>query len=206
LQSEVGRKVSMALSGGISAVGSITKFASSQRKALSAGMALVGTVGRVWPMSVGPEAIDRTSYGDPGTTILQLTNPASASGVITSVEAWAYETITNLHVGIFYQSEHNRLGTTRLGSGKAGKYTCRDFVDLGQVVAGAKRTFSGLTLTIKAGDLIGYFHADGKIEQSDAGYSGTYDLLGYHMEDGQQEYAYSASKAQSVQGKGTGSS
>jgi len=76
-----------------------------------------------------------------GYTIIDLTNPANASGTITSIQIRAQTALTGMRVGTFY-----------LVSGAT--YKCRDSATIGSVTAGSVQTFP-VQLTIVTGDFIG---------------------------------------------------
>ena len=110
-------------------------------------------------IDVGPEAIDRASSSTAGYTDIQLTNPANLTGSITSVEIWASTNLTGCKVGIFYLVS----GTT---------YKCRSAATIGNVTAGSKQTFSGLSLAVVTGDFIGIYWVSGYMEADTSGYDG----------------------------------
>lgn len=75
--------------------------------------------------------------------------PCNGSGKITSVEIWAFTSMTGCEVGIFRRISGNIFTTV-------------DNVAIGNVASGAKRTF-GVDLDILAGDYIGIYFATGQI-------------------------------------------
>lgn len=111
-------------------------------------------------IDIGPGAVDRTDDDIWSYTVVLLDNPANATGTITSIEVWAQANITGLRVGIFYLVS----GTT---------YKCRSSVTIGNVAAGAKRTFTApddfAALDVVAGDFIGSYFSGGNIEAEPAG-------------------------------------
>ncbi|MBA7591969.1 hypothetical protein ES708_34140 [subsurface metagenome] len=106
------------------------------------------------PIRFSP-AINRAS-SDSGYTNVNIGNPANASGKITSVEIWANTILFDCKVGIFYVVSGNILST-------------RDWVQIGTVTAGAKKTFE-VDLEVEEGDYIGICQ-EGDIEYDTSGYA-----------------------------------
>lgn len=105
-------------------------------------------------IDIGSAAIDRGSAG-PFTdtrTYVDQNNPANASGTITSVEIFANAELSNCEVATFYVVSGNNLST-------------RDTHTIGTVAAGSKQTFSGLNITVVAGDYIGICATAGEIDR-----------------------------------------
>ncbi|MBA7547873.1 hypothetical protein ES705_40314 [subsurface metagenome] len=125
-------------------------------------------------IDIGSEAIDRTLYHGFDWTILEMNNPANASGKITSVEIWAVsnEGLTDCKVGTFY-----RLGNS--------DYKCRDSANIGTVTSGSKQIFSGLDIAVETGDCIGIYFSRGEIER-DLGGETFYRVAGDHVNPGDQ--------------------
>ncbi len=121
-------------------------------------------------IDLGSEATNRSTVYPLGFTLVDLANPANASGVLTSIEVWAATTIAGFRVGTFYLVS----GTT---------YKCRDSVTLGAVTAGSKQTFS-TRLTVVAGDFIGCHWDSGTLEADDTGGSGVIFSAGEHIDAG----------------------
>ncbi|MBA7559837.1 hypothetical protein ES708_01453 [subsurface metagenome] len=116
---------------------------------------------------VGLPAIDRAQHLAGYWTYLSQDNPATLSGTVIRVEIWAHEALTEMRVGIFYLVSE----TT---------YKCRDSVFIGDVAAGSKQVFSGLSLDVQIGDIIGYYFAEGEIDYDATGYAGQYEVEGDH--------------------------
>ena len=81
-----------------------------------------------------------------GYTRLEASHPASGSGVLTSF---------SLRVGAA-GATGVKMGTF-VGSGVS--WTCRDFETLGAVSGGSTQTFTGLSCSVVAGDLLGFYGA-----------------------------------------------
>lgn len=103
-------------------------------------------------IDIGNPAIDGIGYLNPNFTFIDLNNPANASGIISSVELYAKETLSNCEVAIFY-----------LVSGT--NYSTRDYQAIGTVIGGVKRTFL-ITLDVQAGDFIGLHFTAGTLRAS----------------------------------------
>jgi len=141
-------------------------------------------------IDIGAAATDRPS-GLGNDTFIALDNPANADGIIDTIEVWTAKNIADLKVGTFY-----------LISGT--DYKCRDSVTIGRVVYGAKRTFSELSLVVKAGDYIGFFTAvSGALERDTSGYAGVYYTAGDKADpDDQATYSLLAGDTVSLYGTG----
>lgn len=112
-------------------------------------------------IDVGSTASDRGSSANiNGGTYITKNNPVNANGVITSVEVWANGNMTGLKVGTF--------------SGSGTSWTNRDYETIGNVTAGSKQTFSGLSIDTQTDDLLGCVNTGGKIEMDITGGSGHY--------------------------------
>jgi hypothetical protein len=53
-------------------------------------------------ISIGAAAIDRAAYASANSTLLDLANPASESGTVSTVEIWSRTNLSGCKVGIFY--------------------------------------------------------------------------------------------------------
>ena len=141
-------------------------------------------------IDIGAPAINRGGWGYYGYTRIGLTNPANGSGVIDTIEVWAVENITGLRVGTFYLVS----GTT---------YRCRDSVTIGNVTAGSKQTFTGLSIDVVAGDYIGCYFVSGLIEYDTVGGAGNYSILGEYIDPNDQAvYTLYAGVVDSLYGMG----
>ncbi|MBA7540643.1 hypothetical protein ES705_32942 [subsurface metagenome] len=118
-------------------------------------------------INIGLPAIDRTAHLGGYWTYIEQNNAANESGTIVRVEIWAHEALTEMRVGIFYLVS----GTT---------YKCRDSAFIGDVAAGSKQVFSGLSLAVQAGDLIGLYFEEGSIDYDPTGHAGQWEVEGDH--------------------------
>lgn len=152
-------------------------------------------------IDVGNPAIDRTSGAVQGSTIIDLTNPANDSGILTDVDLWFkinFGTPANVKVGTFY-----------LVSGVT--YKCRAYAYVGTITPGSKQTVSGLAIPIHAGDFIGIFWSnlstESSIEQDSAGYVGyAYKIGDYVTVGSETTYTVGSNGRISVYGYRTGNS
>ena len=115
-------------------------------------------------IDIGDEAINRTNGWADVITIVNQGNPANETGIITSIEIWAHLNMSNVEVATFFVVSGNNLST-------------RDTHTIGSVTAGSKQTFSGLNLSVQAGDYIGISFSAGSIECDSSG-SGNWNLAG----------------------------
>ena len=112
-------------------------------------------------IDIGSPAINRDGYLDMAWTYIDLTNPANASGKITSVEIYARANynLANCEVATFF-----------LVSGS--NYSTRGTHTIGAVTGGSKQTFSGLDIEVEAGDFIGIRFSSGHLEFDTSGGTG----------------------------------
>lgn len=126
-------------------------------------------------IDVGSEATDRASniaFGD--FTIILRDNVANLTGKITSLEAWAYSTLSGANkVGLF----QNTTGTT---------FVCRSAAALASIASGSKQTITqdsgaaNLSLSVLKGDYIGFYAPTGAMEAQTTGSEGYYYAAGDH--------------------------
>jgi hypothetical protein len=141
-------------------------------------------------IDVGSAATTRITVFPKGYTFIDISNPANATGNITSVELYFYGNATGVIVGIFY------------GSGTS--YTCRDYESVGAVTGGSKQT-KNVTLTVTTGDFIGLYvpsDSPGQIYLDVSGGSGGYYKTGNQTATGTQTYLGGDSYPISIYGIG----
>ena len=115
-------------------------------------------------IDVGSPAVDRAYSTTENVTWVNATNPANESGKITTIEIYALVDLDDCTVATFWKVS----GLYNLSG--------RDSVNIGAVTAGAKRTFtedSGgnpISLTVEAGDYIGFYTPLGEVEKDNVGY------------------------------------
>lgn len=143
-------------------------------------------------IDIGAEAINRGTTTSEAFTYIDKTNPANASGIINTIEIWAYSALSNCVVGTFYVISGNTL-------------RCRDSVVIGSVAKGSKQTFSGLSIAVEAGDYIGFYAPSGRVERDSSGYAGNWRLSGEYINPGDEAtYGLLDDDGFSVYGTGDG--
>lgn len=101
-------------------------------------------------IDVGDAAINRNTIWVPGYTVLNMGNPANASGVLTNVAVYMAATGV-FKIGVFYLVS----GTT---------YKCRSIHNCGSLGVGLRNVT--VNMAISAGDYIGGYVTSGGVEQS----------------------------------------
>lgn len=115
-------------------------------------------------IDIGAPAINREAGWQGQKTMLSIENPANASGTIDTAEIWVNSVMWNFVVGTFYFV----TGTD---------YKCRGSEAIGDVSAGSKQTFSGLSFSVETADYVGEFGNSGTspnngIERTYSGFAG----------------------------------
>jgi len=158
-------------------------------------------IGEKGTIDVGSAAISRASqtylwYYTGYETKVEGANPANATGVIDTVEAWfKFATATNsVKYGTF---EH--LGSNVL--------KCHDAEEYGQVASGSKQTCTGLSIDISTGEYIGADARVGVYTSLAAGASGgtgKWGVAGQYCDPNDQTtFAWGAGHIMSLYGTGT---
>jgi len=141
-------------------------------------------------IDVGADPVARLDSCRAGSTYVDKNNPANASGTLSSVKVWAEANITGLIVGTFYITNGNTL-------------KCRDSVLIGDVEAGAERTFTDLSIAVEEGDYIGCYFTGGFLEFDPSGYAGFWLGFGKYIDPNDEaEYTFFAGRALSLYGYG----
>ncbi len=124
-------------------------------------------------VDIGSEAIygGGSSVGHSGTLINNI-HPATQSGIITKVDAYAHLKIANLFVGTFYPINGNT-------------FKCRDSQNVGSITAGGKRTKSA-SLAVEIGDYIGCYFTSGSIERKINTFGDWWKVVGEHKDPGDE--------------------
>ena len=138
-------------------------------------------------IDIGSPAINRASWISYQTSV-QKTNPANASGKITSVEIWAYSNMSNCEVATFYVVSGNNLST-------------RDTQAIGSVSSGSKQTFE-VDLNVQEGDYIGIYYETGGIEMDVSGGAGKWYKSGDNIPCTDVTFGFSAGHIMSLYGTG----
>jgi hypothetical protein len=140
-------------------------------------------------IDIGSAAVDRASDASNAYTYALYDNPANASGSITSVEMWAYYSLSNCEVATFVAEGSNVFST-------------RDSETIGSVTAGSKQTFSGLAMDVETGDYIGGYWSAGLLERDNIGYSGYAYLSGDHIPCSSVTFSTIGNRTMSLYGEG----
>jgi hypothetical protein len=125
------------------------------------------------PLYIGAGAIDRDTATTEDFTYIDKTGPATASGIIHTVDLWAYANLQDCVVGTFYGTNFLTL-------------KCRDSVFIGYVPRWVKSTFSGLSIAVEAGDYIGFYAPLGRLDRDTSGFAGNWRLPGEHIDPGHE--------------------
>lgn len=110
-------------------------------------------------IDIGAGTFNGDTYKHSARTGLDLTNPANASGSLSTFKVWTNGDCTLSYIGTFF--------------GSAGNFSCRDYESLGSITAGSEQTFTGKNCSVQSGDYIGFF-GNGHLECNSSGGSGTY--------------------------------
>ncbi len=174
-------------------------------------------------IDIGAEPIDRAQYALCGWTFIDKNNPANASGTLHTIKIYAEFNIRALIVGTFYTINPllslptgaaipDSLRTPHQGVIVRAKpppepepptHKCRDSVFIGDVEAGAERTFTELSIDVQEGDYIGCFFIAGSIEADSEGFAGYWYAFGEHIDPGDEaEYLFYDGNAISLYGIG----
>jgi hypothetical protein len=142
------------------------------------------------PITIGPGAVDRSSQGAPNWTQVSKTNPAAEAGIIDTVEIWGAADMTGVVVASFYVVSGNNLST-------------RDYVNIGDVPAGSKQVFTGLSLQVQPGDYIGMYCVAGTIETGAPAGGGRWYKPGNYIPCANAAFTYTAFTDYSLYGSGS---
>jgi len=155
-------------------------------------------IGKGGTIDVGLAAEDRAANAALRyDTHINYNNAANDTGTIDTVEAW-FDTAQN--------GNNCRIGTfTDNGS---GNFTCHDAESVGEVDDDILQQFTGLTLSITAGEFIGLDESNNKILNVDAdnsGYSGSYSIVGDYCDpEDTGDFTLAAGWGLSLYGTGDG--
>ena len=116
-------------------------------------------------IDIGAPAIEeRSSSLSGGYTVIEASNPANLSGIITLVKIFAESAMIGVKVGIFYKTNGNTFST-------------RSSVTLGNVAD--RDTEHIVNLAVEAGDYIGIYFTGGSIVRDTTGFVGAW----LHLDD-----------------------
>ena len=141
-------------------------------------------------IDIGPGAVARASEGAPNYTQVSKTNPANETGVIDTMEILPGTDMTGVVVATFYVVSGNNLST-------------RDSANIGNVAAGSKQTFTGLSLQVQAGDFIGLYCATGTLKVGSPAGSGRWYKSGNYIPCTNTAFTSSSASDYSLGGSGS---
>jgi len=141
---------------------------------------------------IGVEAKDRADT-DSGYTNVNIGNPCNVNGRITSIEVWANTNLTGFKVATFYIVKDGTFDRKYL--------TVRDYAFIGNVTAGAKRTFA-VDLEVREGDMLGHYQETGEIEYDSDDEDGVYYLSGDGIPCYNTQFSKATADAASLYGTG----
>ena len=141
-------------------------------------------------ITIGPGAIDRSSQGVPAWTQVSKTNPATEAGIIDTVEIWAVTNLAGVVVASFFIVSGNNLST-------------RGYVNIGDVPAGSKQVFTGLSLAVQPGDYIGMYCTAGMIETGTPAGGGRWYKPGNYIPCTNVAFYYTSLSDYSLYGSGS---
>lgn len=109
-----------------------------------------------------------------------------------TIEVWATAlNLSNFKIGTF--------------SGSGTSYDDRDYETIGTVTQGSKQTFTGLSIDVVTGDLLGCYYSSGVLESDTSGFDGIYNSnsSGDRFGSGSSTYNFAAGDALSIYGAGS---
>ena len=109
-------------------------------------------------ITIGSPAVTRDVSASYDSCHLDTLRPASGTGKINTLNFYVNFSVTNLLIGMFYQTSTIPL-----------QYTARSFASLGNFSSGFN-SVSSLSLNVQIGDCIGFFCETGSIYEDGYGY------------------------------------
>lgn len=146
-------------------------------------------------IDIGVTAEDYTASWCHG-TLINKSNPANASGQITTVQIFSKVNMINVTVAIFYRPDPtgfpNNLSTREGGN-----------VYLSDLLVPGYHSFVGVTLNVMEGDFIGVEYTNGDIEKKVGGEQGLW-YINYadHVPCDNQTFNFQANNAIAIYGTG----
>jgi hypothetical protein len=140
-------------------------------------------------IDIGGSAVNGDSYMGNGYTCLDLTNPANASGKITSVS-------------IYGNSDYGTKGVIGVFYGSGNSWTCRDYhIMTSQVSAGTVGTIT-VDLDVQVGDILGLYCNSGWFELNTTGGSGVLYAVGNKTIGGAATFSLNSGYTMRMSGSG----
>ena len=131
------------------------------------------------PFTMGSQATQRASYSTAGYTRINMNSPAARQGTVNSIQVYSVDTMQGFIIGDFYVTGNNT-------------FTMRSQAIVGTVIGGSMQTIP-VTLTVYAGDCLGFFFAsspsgNGVYEDSAVGGNGLWYYQGNAFNGGSYPY------------------
>lgn len=141
-------------------------------------------------IDIGAGATDRAASTTIDKTQLDLNNPANDTGILDTVELYfaTGSDGANIKIGTFY--------------GSSTSWTSRDYETIGSVSSGSKQTFTGKSIDVQTGDIIGIYGTGGELELTATGGSGMLYKSGDQFGAGTQTYTSLSGRISSMFGSG----
>jgi hypothetical protein len=125
-------------------------------------------------IDIGPGAVLATSSNTSGVTMVDLLNPANASGHLTSFEV--YSSSATDCAGLIMATAY----------GSSTTYQSRDSTTIGAVTRGSKQTFTGKAVDVSIGDfLASYLPSGPSADETNGSTPGTYTKTGNQIGAGE---------------------
>ena len=143
-------------------------------------------------IDIGVGAAVRSYTFDCNYTYINKTNPANATGTITSAELYCVSELKDVEVATFYVVSGNNLST-------------RDSAYIGTVAGGSKQTFSELSIDVHIGDYFGIYSGSqsGTYYIDISGGDGAWYISGDQIPCENLEFGFLDSRLFSLYGTGT---
>ncbi len=142
------------------------------------------------------EAVDighGASIGDggltPGYTSINADNPANATGMIDTFQAYVYTTVSGAKIGTF--------------SGSGNDWNDRDYETIGTINTGSVQTFTGKNCDVNTNDCIGCYNTGGGIYYGNTGGGGHKYKLGDYFGTGSNTYGSQSNSWVGIYGTGS---
>lgn len=135
-------------------------------------------------IDIGGGAADYDNASASGYTRLDTVNAANDTGTLDTIEVWFATNGSGVKVGTFY--------------GSLPDLASRDSETLGDVTAGSKQTFTGLSCDVATSDVIGWYVSGGTIETNNSGGDRSFYKSGDQFGAGEQTYTEGTSGKKSA--------
>lgn len=147
-------------------------------------------IGEKGTIDIGSAAIDRANNWGFSMTNVTQDNPANDTGIIDTIELWAFSNLSDMDVATFYMDGNDA--------------TTIDYEELGSVTSGSKQTFSSLDMDVNTGNYIGFKYSAGALEVTFSGEKYWY-ITGDYIPCTDQTFSVSSSvrRTWSIYGTGT---